>query len=289
MSSRISNAAFFLCVTYRYFMIHSTRWSLKTPLISWWSRSGASNSWMSARGNECVNGYTVLHQTKHQNEGQYIPQCCAKYRNHPRELIGHSFWCRDRFFRVSVDDYLDHQGCSCEHRIWHMHKLVTPQAKAIMWLTLDTSGIRYPRARLVQDSRQCMAQAQRLRDESAHRGTSGASSSSYRAWVAWRPMRDSYGKVGDKIFGILVAFAGACLLECGPTLSDSNRTKIIKTHFLGLEERQQEPHHFRGHAGQCLWCYPVMHILDDILGLRFQRIPLSYRCQQQLEWTLIHA
>lgn len=40
-------------------------------------------------------------------------------------------------------------------------------------------------------------------------------------------MQDNCGKVGDKISGLLATFTGTCLLQCGPTLSDSNRTKII--------------------------------------------------------------
>lgn len=38
------------CVICKYSLTHATRWSLKTPFISWWRRSGASSSWMSARG-----------------------------------------------------------------------------------------------------------------------------------------------------------------------------------------------------------------------------------------------
>lgn len=56
ISSIMASAAVVPCTCLRYSPIHSTRWSLNVPLISWWSKSGAISSWMSARGKECVNG-----------------------------------------------------------------------------------------------------------------------------------------------------------------------------------------------------------------------------------------
>lgn len=56
MSSIIASAiAFGLCKV-MYFCTHSTKWSLNVPLISWWSRSGANSSWISARLKSFVKG-----------------------------------------------------------------------------------------------------------------------------------------------------------------------------------------------------------------------------------------
>ena len=57
MSSRIWFAHACPCVFMMYLPTQETRWSLKVPLISWWSKSGAINWWISARGKSFVNDY----------------------------------------------------------------------------------------------------------------------------------------------------------------------------------------------------------------------------------------
>lgn len=55
ISAKISFASVFPWT--RYFVTHSTRWSLKVPLINWWRMLGAKSKWMLAQGNLSVNSY----------------------------------------------------------------------------------------------------------------------------------------------------------------------------------------------------------------------------------------
>lgn len=48
------------CSSIKYSLTHDTRWSLKVPLMTWWSKSGHNSMWMSARGNSHVNGYHTV-------------------------------------------------------------------------------------------------------------------------------------------------------------------------------------------------------------------------------------
>ena len=57
ISWMIFSAWDFPCWRIRYSSIHDMRWSLKTPLMSWWSISGVISSWISARGKPWVNGW----------------------------------------------------------------------------------------------------------------------------------------------------------------------------------------------------------------------------------------
>ena len=57
MSWIISSPWAFPCWRIKYSSTHDTRWSLKTPLMSWWSISGVISSWISACGKPWVNGW----------------------------------------------------------------------------------------------------------------------------------------------------------------------------------------------------------------------------------------
>ena len=50
MSTQISFERASPCSNKRYSSIQVTKWSLNVPLMSWWRRSGARSSWMSAQG-----------------------------------------------------------------------------------------------------------------------------------------------------------------------------------------------------------------------------------------------
>jgi len=60
MSSKMASASFSerpeCFITYS--SVQVTRWSLKTPLMSWCRRSGARRACIFALGNECVNGWS---------------------------------------------------------------------------------------------------------------------------------------------------------------------------------------------------------------------------------------
>ena len=57
ISAKISFTSAFPWVSSRYLVTHSTRWSLKAPMINWWRMSGSKSQRMLARGNLAVNGY----------------------------------------------------------------------------------------------------------------------------------------------------------------------------------------------------------------------------------------
>lgn len=50
---------------------------------------------------------------------QYIPQYCVKYQNRPRECVDWRYWQICQFSCVSVDGFLNHQGCVMAHHILH--------------------------------------------------------------------------------------------------------------------------------------------------------------------------
>ena len=60
MSSMISFALASPWVRMRYSLTHITMWSLKVPLMTWWSKSGDKSSWICARGKYCVNGWYAI-------------------------------------------------------------------------------------------------------------------------------------------------------------------------------------------------------------------------------------
>ena len=67
ISSKIWFAQASPCSSTRYSPTHSTKWSLKVPLISWWSMSGDMISWMSACRTLWVNGWRGQYQSQHPN------------------------------------------------------------------------------------------------------------------------------------------------------------------------------------------------------------------------------
>ena len=56
ISAKISFALLLPWMSLRYFVTHSTKWSLNIPLINWCKISGASNRYMLARRNPLVKG-----------------------------------------------------------------------------------------------------------------------------------------------------------------------------------------------------------------------------------------
>lgn len=60
MSSMISFTLAFPWVRMRYSLTHVMIWSLKVPLMTWWSKSGDKSSWISAHGKYCVNGWYTI-------------------------------------------------------------------------------------------------------------------------------------------------------------------------------------------------------------------------------------
>ena len=60
ISSKTWAATLFEWRALMYAVTHSTKWSLKHPLMSWWRMSGAISWWISARGKSFVNGYRLL-------------------------------------------------------------------------------------------------------------------------------------------------------------------------------------------------------------------------------------
>lgn len=57
MSSMIAFTRASPCSSYRYSFTDITKWSLKVPLMTWWSKSGVRSSWISAQANPCVQGF----------------------------------------------------------------------------------------------------------------------------------------------------------------------------------------------------------------------------------------
>ena len=60
MLSMISFALASLWVRMRYSLTHAMMWSLKLPLMTWWSKSGNKRSWISAHGKCCMNGWYAI-------------------------------------------------------------------------------------------------------------------------------------------------------------------------------------------------------------------------------------
>lgn len=173
MSSIISNDFFSPCVVCRYTSTHSTRWSLNTPLINWWRRSGARSSWISARGKKHVNGCPIPCQTNsHGKQCYYILQYRVELQSRPTECVGWMSWEGHQFSHVSVDDFRCRQDCLVAHRTLHKKQSVTRLESDVHKLTLGTSWIWCQRARPVLDSQQCTAQDWKSCGESAHPGIS---------------------------------------------------------------------------------------------------------------------
>ena len=163
MSSRISFARALPWVMTRYSPTHVTRWSLKVPLMTWWSKSGASNSWISALGKPFVNGWKCnvngMHSCKRRNREKCdLPQCLRRGHIHPRG-------CQVLTRRLT-------NQCVLEFCV-HLRHLVYPKGQYI-WhlcqqqynnynelLTWDTTLERCMRGGLAPGNQRCMVRDHR--------------------------------------------------------------------------------------------------------------------------------
>lgn len=107
ISSRMMLARVFPCSCKRYLSTHSTKWSLNDPLMIWWRRSDASNSWMLVQGKSFVNGCKWV-SSKHNRIStidvsrvwQSHHTLPTEYRSrtpqwvHPREILSEGYWPR---------------------------------------------------------------------------------------------------------------------------------------------------------------------------------------------------
>jgi len=86
MSSRIALPGVPGCFRPMYFVIHSTRWSLNVPLMSWCRRSGDISSYMLTWGRSFVNScrnlwvwhICYLKQADEQETSHVLPQDCQR-------------------------------------------------------------------------------------------------------------------------------------------------------------------------------------------------------------------
>lgn len=98
MSSMISSAHVSSWVWWRYSLTHVTRWSLKTPLMSWCKRSGNNSSWMSACGNPSVNSYRAGSEQKHNLRKMTQTTTSARIPYSSHNIPGSKFLIRKSVF-----------------------------------------------------------------------------------------------------------------------------------------------------------------------------------------------
>ena len=207
ISLRISLACAWPCIKTRYFLTQVTRWSLKTPLMSWCSRSGEIILWISAWGKSFVKGYIIYVSIVKSEWDLNILLYCQWHHIHPTKCLIQIHSQLVLYAHGNTARHL-HQDCFCLQCIYRTCKIDMTWGWEI-YLTVGTTLVQCRWGEPALDSQQYILQDYRLCMGNGH-------------WNLWNFESFAYDLSPFKQQSVV------------------NLYKVV-THFLELQEKQSRP------------------------------------------------
>ena len=164
ISAKISFALVLPWTCSRYFVTHSTKWSLKVPLINWCKISGASRRYMVAHGNPSVKGYKRWGLNMSVERVYTLMSASIPHSSHRAALENAS---------LNASARSRERGAPPSSKLFgkavHLSKpLVYTNQSNLNRPTVHTSFVLYKQVKLAQGNRRCKVQFHKWHGDDVH-------------------------------------------------------------------------------------------------------------------------